>query len=118
MLRVAVAPVLIMVVALALWASTGREVFTRWPDAKLEQADVAASDSELDLLADIGLDAEPAGNDLESRFAFGLLPSGGDPRHLASAASAVVLAVATAFVIHLRTRRSHQSTVDHPESSS
>lgn len=104
--RIGVPPLVIMVVALSLWAATGREAFTRWPDAKLEQADAETSDSELDLLADIGLDTEPAGEtDIESRFAFGLLPSGADARHLPSVAMAAVLAVATVVVLRLRGRR-------------
>lgn len=80
--------------AIAGWLATGREAFTRWPDARLEAADRPATEAEGDLLADIGLADESAPARIESRFALGLLPSGADPRHLVSVATAVATSLA------------------------
>lgn len=79
---------------LVAWMVTGREAFTRWPNARLEAADAPLSESEQDLLGEIGIDAAPSAEAaaFESRFAFGLLPSGADPAHLVSVATATALA--------------------------
>lgn len=88
---------LITLTGASLWIATGREGYTRWPNAKLAAADTGTSDAEDDLLADIGIDTEPAENtDIQSRFAFGLVPGGADPKHLLSLASSLGLAAALA----------------------
>lgn len=78
----------------AAWIATGREAFTRWPNARLEDSDAPVSATEQDLLGEIGLDAAPSPEaaGFESRFAFGLLPGGADPAHLASVATGVAIA--------------------------
>jgi hypothetical protein len=82
--------------AVALWLATGREGYTRWPNAKLEQADAAPAAGESDLLGEIGFtDGEAAARpsaDIQSRFAFGLVPGGFDPKHLLSVAAVAGLA--------------------------
>ncbi|MBL9149031.1 MAG: hypothetical protein JNM94_10095 [Phycisphaerae bacterium] len=81
--------------AVALWLATGREGYTRWPNAKLEQADAAPAAGESDLLGEIGFSdgaaARPSA-DIQSRFAFGLVPGGFDPKHLLSVAAVAGLA--------------------------
>lgn len=86
----------LLMLAILAWISTGREGYTRWPNAKLEQADVAGTAEESDLLADIGF--EDSGEqvpipEFESRFAFGLLPGGFDPQHLLSVASIAAISM-------------------------
>lgn len=95
--------------AIVGWLATGREAFTRWPDARLEAADRPATEAEGDLLADIGLADEPAPARIESRFALGLLPSGADPRHLVSVATAVAISFALAGVALLKRRPSMEA---------
>lgn len=95
----------LIVGSLGAWALTGREGYTRWPDAKLSAADQPAPDATDDLLDDIGLTtSEDPAPSIESRFAFGLAPSGLDPKHLISVAPASGLGVAMvgAGVIHRR----------------
>jgi hypothetical protein len=79
----------------AAWLATGRETFTRWPNARLEASDAPVSESEANLLGEIGIDspAAPGAPAIESRFALGILPSGGDPAHLMSVATALVAAL-------------------------
>lgn len=91
--RTAHAIALVIVAAsVAAWLATGREAFTRWPNARLEAADAPVSIPEEDLLGEIGMETEPASAQtaVESRFAFGLLPSGPDPAHLVSLATCVL----------------------------
>lgn len=103
--------VLLVVAPLGLWFATGSEGYTRWPNAKLRAADAEISQEEVDLLADIGFDdtersAEPE-PEIESRFAFGLLPGGFDPKHLLSVtpvACAGGVLVGTAIVLGRRSR--------------
>lgn len=81
--------------AIVLWLATGREGFTRWPDARLENAGSRPSAEETALLADAGLSTpeETAAHEgMTSRFAFGLLPGGPGVRHLASVATACAIA--------------------------
>ena len=84
----------IVLASLGAWFATGREGYTRWPDARLEAADAPVSKDEQDLLSEIGVDAEaPAeAGKIESRFAFGIVPGGPDPRHLLSVATGCALA--------------------------
>lgn len=91
--------------SLALWLGTGREGFTRWPNQKLEDADARPAEGESDLLAEIGFaddDAPARVPAIESRFAFGLLPSGLDIAHLASVASVSGAALAVMAALALR----------------
>lgn len=86
----------LLMLAILAWIFTGREGYTRWPNAKLEQADVAATAEESDLLADIGFDdsgEQVPIPELESRFAFGLVPGGSDPQHLLSVASTAAISI-------------------------
>jgi hypothetical protein len=96
---------------IAVWMATGREVFTRWPNARLEASDAPVSASEQDLLEEIGIDAAPPTDAaaLESRFAFGLLPSGADPAHLASVATGL-FAAATLSGVALAVARARRVT--------
>jgi len=97
--------------AIGAWMVTGREGYTRWPDAKLAQADAAPSEIEEDLFADIGFassEDQDETPDIESRFAFGLAPGGFGPKHLPSIATAVTLAAglsSVAAVSSLRRKR-------------
>ena len=100
---------LLIVVPTGLWVATGSEGFTRWPNAKLQAADAEVSQEQIDLLADIGFEddarqAEPE-PEIESRFAFGLVPGGFDPKHLLSVAplgGAGVVMVGVAVVLYRR----------------
>jgi len=79
-----------VVLSVGVWLGTGRETFTRWPNAKLESADVAPTEGEEDLLASIGFEEPHTSSqmlDIESRFAMGLVPGGFDPKHLLSVAT-------------------------------
>lgn len=107
----------VVIGAVGAWLTTGREGYTRWPDAKLAQSDAPASEIEEDLFADIGfetdddIDAQGATPDIESRFAFGLAPGGFGPKHLPSIATAVALAVGASSVAasaSLRWKRKQQ----------
>ncbi|MFM2165178.1 MAG: hypothetical protein RL325_1615 [Planctomycetota bacterium] len=82
--------------SLVAWLATGREGFTRWPDARLEASDAPVSKAEQDLLDEIGVGSEqpPESEKIESRFAFGLVPGGPDPKHLLSVATGCALACA------------------------
>ncbi|MFM7261928.1 MAG: hypothetical protein ACKO3W_15160 [bacterium] len=116
------ASVFLVAGSLVAWAVTGRETFTRWPNARLEASDAPISKSEEDLLGEIGIDAAPSSEaaTIESRFAFGLLPSGADPRHLLSVAT-TCLAAATvpgAVVLHARWRRGTEQRGTEPRASS
>lgn len=96
------------VAAVALWASTGAEGFTRWPDAKLAAADAPPQPDESQLLADAGFSGNqkaPATPDIRSRFALGLLPGGLAPSHLLSVASILALSAAVSSVAFLAQRR-------------
>jgi hypothetical protein len=103
----------IVVLALAAWLATGREAFTRWPNARLEAADAPVSESEQDLLGEIGIDAAPSAESaaFESRFAFGLVPSGADPAHLLSLATTIALAalLSGGVLVAARIRRATDS---------
>lgn len=101
-----VAALLIGLASVGAWIATGREGFTRWPDARLEASDAPVSDAEQDLLDEIGVGSEPASESdrIESRFAFGLLPGGADPKHLPSVATGLVLATGVSAVSMLRRR--------------
>lgn len=80
----------LVILPAVLWAVTGREGYTRWPDSRLASADAPPSTDQLDLFEDIGLTtraevhAQPT---IESRFALGLLPGGFTPKYLASVAT-------------------------------
>ena len=97
----------------AAWLATGREAFTRWPNARLEDSDAPVSAAEQDLLGEVGLDAAPSPEaaGFESRFALGLLPSGADPAHVASVATGVALALllSGSVLVVRRTRRAKHS---------
>lgn len=90
-----IAAAAIALAAAAVWMASGREGFTRWPNAKLEAADAPLGEEAAALFDDIGL-AEPgapaSGPALQSRFALGLLPGGFDPRHLLSVLTLLLLA--------------------------
>ncbi len=78
----------------ALWLATGREGFTRWPNEKLAASDAPPAAGEGDLLADIGFaesSDDRATPNIDSRFAFGLLPGGFEPWRLLSVAFAAAL---------------------------
>jgi hypothetical protein len=91
-----------------VWAATGREGYTRWPDAKLAASDAATSREHADLFEDIGLTTEEetfARPDIQSRFALGLLPGGFTPRHLVSVASVATLGIGLCGVGAIAMRR-------------
>ena len=102
---------LIGLASVGAWFATGREGFTRWPDARLEASDAPVSEAERDLLEEIGVGSEPASESarIESRFAFGLLPGGADPKHLPSVAAGLALAtgLSAAAVLRRRLTRNH-----------
>ena len=66
----------------------------------------AGEQREQDLLDEIGVGSEPASESarIESRFAFGLLPGGADPKHLPSVATGLVFATGVSAVAMLRRR--------------
>ena len=101
-----VAALLIGLASVGAWLATGREGFTRWPDARLEASDAPVSEAEQDLLDEIGVGSEPAPESarIESRFAFGLLPGGADPKHLPSVATGLLLAAGVSAAAMLRHR--------------
>lgn len=107
---------LVIILALGAWIMTGSEGYTRWPDTKLELTDAPVSEAEDDLLADIGFDSvgeDGESPDIESRFVFGLVPSGASPKHLISVATAVAFAVglsATATIILFRRKSKLQKS--------
>lgn len=81
--------------SVAAWVGTGTEGYTRWPNARLEQADAPPPPGQNDLLAEAGFsdNDKPASHaDIRSRFAFGLVPGGMDPKHLLSVATIAALA--------------------------
>jgi len=89
--------------SLVLWYATGAEGFTRWPNERLANADAAPVAGELDLLADVGfsdIGEDSTRPDIQSRFAFGLVPGGFDPAHLIAVATVAgaVLAASMATV--------------------
>lgn len=102
---------IVVLLSVAIWSITGREIFTRWPDQKLAAADAPRSELERDLLSDIGFesaDERAPHPDIQSRFALGLLPGGFTPLHLVSVASAVLAAAAlslSAVLLSARCRR-------------
>jgi len=91
-----VAGLALIALSLGAWITTGREGYTRWPDAKLDAADQPTSAEAHDLLDDIGLatDEDPPPPTIESRFALGLMPSGADPKHVISVVSASTIGLA------------------------
>jgi len=101
-----------VIASLGAWLATGREAFTRWPDARLEAADAPVSSAEQDLLDQIGIGSDPTTDAprIESRFAFGLVPGGPDPRHLLSVATSTALAFACSAFVVLRARFSKGTT--------
>lgn len=87
---------LIVIIAIGTWASTGREGYTRWPDAKLAQTDAPMNQDEDDLFTDIGFESDDELEitpNIESRFVLGLVPGGISPQHLLSVASAVAFGI-------------------------
>lgn len=91
--------------AVAAWWLTGREGFTRWPNERLEQADRSTPQAEQDLLDELGVGAPPdGGSTIESRFAFGLLPGGPDPKHALSVATVVGIVVMSVTALMLAGR--------------
>jgi hypothetical protein len=98
---------LILAGSVGAWIATGGEAFTRWPNARLEAADAPVSASEAALLDEIGITSpsDAAVPTIESRFALGLLPSGIDPRHLASVLVGAIVALAVSAMAALRARR-------------
>lgn len=103
---------LIGLASVGAWLATGREGFTRWPDARLEASDAPVSEAERDLLEEIGVGSEPAPESarIESRFAFGLLPGGADPKHLPSVATGLALALGLSAAAVLRRRRARNQS--------
>jgi hypothetical protein len=104
---------LLVLLAVGAWLATGREGYTRWPDEKLEASDAPSSAAEEALLADIGFETEDdraAQLDVESRFAFGLVPGGPDLPHLPSiaAAGALAIVISSATVARDAMRRRRQ----------
>jgi len=106
------ASVAIALGSIGAWLATGREGFTRWPDARLEASDAPVSQAEQDLLEEIGVGSEPAANTekIESRFAFGLVPGGPDPKHLLSVATGCALACAISGVAIVTRRMKGRSS--------
>ncbi len=103
--------------AIGVWLATGREGYTRWPDARLEQADAPPPAGEADLLASAGLTEKSASAPtIRSRFALGLLPGGLDPKHLVSVA-AVLGASTGAAAITLIVARKRTPAADTPNQS-
>lgn len=102
----------IVLASLGAWLATGREGYTRWPDARLEAADAPVSQDEQDLLSEIGVDAAaPAeAGKIESRFAFGLVPGGPDPKHLLSVATGCARACAISGVAIVTRRMKGRSS--------
>lgn len=100
--------VVLCIGAAGLWYLTGSEGYTRWPDARLEQADAPAPTGQDDLLAEAGFDektdAAPAPT-IKSRFAFGLLPGGLDPKHVPSVAAVVGASVLFSGITMIRSSR-------------
>lgn len=84
----------VVAAAMLLWVATGSEGFTRWPNERLERSDAPITPGESDLLAEAGFTDEAIASpmpNIESRFAFGLVPGGPDPRHLLSLATTILL---------------------------
>ncbi len=110
----------IALAAVAVWAASGREGFTRWPNAKLEAADAPLAADTAALLDDIGLGEQgsPASAAaLESRFALGLLPGGFDLKHLLSVLTLLMLAGAVSAFGLIISRTAHGRNAlrgDHP----
>jgi hypothetical protein len=105
--RIHVGGACLVAVAIAVWAATGAEGFTRWPDERLANADAPPAPGENELLAEAGFsggEEESPPPNIHSRFALGLLPSGADVPHLLSVAS-VVGAAAAASCLSVVTRR-------------
>ncbi|MBX3374774.1 MAG: hypothetical protein KF817_13155 [Phycisphaeraceae bacterium] len=97
----------IVVACAAVWLATGREAFSRWPDARLDAADAPIARAEEDLLDEIGIDLGPAAvgaGRLESRFALGLLPGGADPKHLASVATGIGVSLMASGIAEIGAR--------------
>lgn len=104
--------VLSVVLTINTWVATGREGYTRWPNSKLQQADAPSSETEDDLLADIGFETaeEPETlPDIESQFALGLVPGGFDPKHLISVASVTACALGISAIAAVATLKSKHS---------
>jgi len=102
---------LVALTAASLWFATGREGYTRWPNAKLAAADTGTSAAEDDLLADIGIETEPTADaDIQSRFAFGLVPGGADPKHLLSLVSALSVSAVLAGLAGVIARHEHHAS--------
>lgn len=81
--------------AVTVWIATGREGYTRWPNAKLTASGARLTPEELALLEDIGVQgagASEAPGDIESRFSLGLLPGGFDPKHMVSVLTLLLVA--------------------------
>jgi hypothetical protein len=116
------ASAIVLAGALAAWLITGREGYTRWPDEKLARSDAPPSQAEEELLGDVGFETEAdraAQVDVQSRFAFGLVPGGLDLLHLPSIASAGALAVAlSASAVLWRALRSRVDERRFPSSPS
>ena len=112
------AAVTITAAALIAWGLTGREGFTRWPNARLAAADAPPPAGQDELLAAAGFTDEhtpSARPDIKSRFAFGLLPGGADPAHLLSVA-AVAAAAASASGATIMWKARHRAPA-HPGTS-
>jgi hypothetical protein len=105
----------VTVASVVAWLATGGEMFTRWPNARLEASDTAVMAEESELLDELGLRTpqELGAGSIESRFAFGLLPGGADPAHLFSAATVTLLAaLASGSVVALHRARSRKPQRD------
>lgn len=96
----------IVVACAATWLATGREAFSRWPDARLDAADAPIPGAEEELLHEIGIDIASAagGERFESRFALGLLPGGADPKHLASVATGIGVSLMASGIAEIGAR--------------
>lgn len=108
--------------AVGLWYATGAEGYTRWPDPRLEASDAPHASGEDELLAEVGFgeagSAAPR-HDIQSRFAFGLVPGGLDPQHLLSVATVAAAATAAsastlAAGAMCRSRRARPSSPTQP----
>lgn len=103
--------------AITLWAATGSEGYTRWPNSKLAATDAPDSELENDLFDEIGLvshEDRAAAPDIDSRFALGLLPGGFTPEYLPSVATSISfsLALSASTAVFFPRRKPRNSNQD------
>lgn len=105
----------LVILPAVLWAITGSEGYTRWPDSKLASAGAPPSTDQLDLLEDIGLTTKEEVREqpsIESRFAFGLLPGGFTPKYLPSVSTVSLLGTVMLIAGAYSAKRNHTSPAD------